>query len=285
MARRRGIDVRLLIVMAGVLTAAAGCSAKAADTSLEQARASAAAGQFQAAVELTSKALAADPKNVEALSLRARLYRELREPAKAVADLDQLLTLQPTAAGYYDMRGRERFKLGRVREAVADFDKFLELRPGEKPGHWRRGIALYYTGQFKEGVEQFELHQTVNPNDVENAAWHYLCNVKVVGPEKAREALLKVGPDRRVSLMTVYRLYAGQAKPDDVLRDAEAGNPNAARRREQLFYAHLYIGLYHEAAGDVKAALEHVTKAVEFADPNYMGDVARVHVQLRKAKP
>src|SRR5262249_38331266 len=158
--------------------------------------------------------------------------------------------VQPAAAGYYDMRGSERFKLGRVREAVADFDKFLELRPGEKPGHWRRGIALYYTGQFKEGVEQFELHQTVNPNDVENAAWHYLCNGRGAGPDKAREALLKVGPDRRVPLMTVYRMYASQAKADDVLRDAESGNPPAARRREQLFYAHLYVGLYHEAAGD-----------------------------------
>ena len=27
---------------------------------------------------------------------------------------------------------------------------------------------------------QFELHQRVNPQDVENAVWHYLCKVKLV---------------------------------------------------------------------------------------------------------
>src|SRR5262249_3915730 len=160
--------------------------------------------------------------------------------------------------------------------------------PGEKPGHWRRGIALYYTGQFKEGVEQFEIHQTVNPNDVENAAWHYLCNVKVVGPEKARAALLKVGPDPAVPVGTRYTRYAARATPEAVRRDGEAGTPPPARRREHLFYAHLYIGLYFEAAGDAKRALDHVAKAVDFADPKetglgYMGDVARVHLKLRRA--
>jgi lipoprotein NlpI len=49
-----------------------------------------------------------------------------------------------------------------------------------------------------------------------------------------------------------------------------------------LFYAHLYIGLYYEAAGDAKAAREHLERAVSYRANHYMGDVARVHLGLMK---
>ena len=75
-------------------------------------------------------------------------------------------------------------KSGKFKEAIADFDKFLELRPKLAPDHWRRGIALYYAGKFDEGRKQFDLHRTVNPEDVENSAWHYLCNARANTPKR-----------------------------------------------------------------------------------------------------
>ena len=77
--------------------------------------------------------------------------------------------------------------------------------------------------------------------------------------------------------------------PEDVLRDAEAGEAPAARRRDQRFYANLYLSLYYESAGDTKRSLEHMTKAADaYANTDgpglpYMAEVARVHVQLRGA--
>jgi hypothetical protein len=38
----------------------------------------------------------------------------------------------------------------------------------------------------------FYAGRTVNPNDVENAAWHFLCVARAESPEKARAALLPV---------------------------------------------------------------------------------------------
>jgi lipoprotein NlpI len=47
-------------------------------------------------------------------------------------------------------------------------------------------------------------------------------------------------------------------------------------------FAHLYLGLYYEAAGDKKKTLEHMKNAVEdYPIRGYMGDVARVHLELR----
>jgi lipoprotein NlpI len=83
-------------------------------------------------------------------------------------------------------------------------------------------------------------------------------------------------------MMQIYALYKGKATADDVLAAARAGNPTPAELSERLFYAHLYIGLYNEAAGDAKGAREHIALANRYTIDHYMGDVARVHLQLMR---
>ena len=56
-----------------------------------------------------------------------------------------------------------------------------------------------------------------------------------------------------------------------------------ARRPRARFYAHLYVGLYHEALSNASAAREHLAAAAadEYARAGgYMHTVARVHVDL-----
>ena len=176
-----------------------------------------------------------------------------------------------------DRRGDEHLRAGRFAAAIADFDVFLAARPEAEPHHWRRGIAYYYAGRFDEGMRQFDVHRTVNPADVENAVWHFLCKARRDGSAKARRALLPVGKDGRVPMMTVYELFAGRAEPGDVLRAAES----ATREREDryaLFYAHLYLGLFHEVEGDVDKARHHIGLAAgKHVIGHYMGDIAKVH--------
>jgi lipoprotein NlpI len=76
----------------------------------------------------------------------------------------------------------------------------------------------------------------------------------------------------------VYRLFAGQAQPDEVLAAAIAGSPSPAQKNERLFYAHLYLGLYYEAAGDAGRAREHIERAARSHKiGHYMWNVADVH--------
>jgi lipoprotein NlpI len=84
----------------------------------------------------------------------------------------------------------------------------------------------------------------------------------------------------------VYELYAGRAKPEDVLVAARAGEPREEDLKRRLFYAHLYIGLYYEAEGDKKKALEHMKRAAEdYRIGHYMGDVARVGRDVLSESP
>lgn len=169
------------------------------------------------------------------------------------------------------------FERGRIAESVAGFDQVAALAPHLAPHLWQRGIALYYAERYRDCQAQFESHRLVNPNDVENAAWHFLCVARAGSPEKARAALLPVGPDPRVPMRQIYEMFRGALTPASVL--SAAGTEDRAR-----FYAHLYVGLYFEAAGDGRRALEHIAMAADnrFAPAGYMHMVARVHLNLRR---
>ena len=165
-------------------------------------------------------------------------------------------------------------------ESARVFDQLAKAVPAAEPDLWQRGLALYYADRFADGRAQFELHRTVNPNDVENPAWHFLCVAKLDGIEAARAKLLPVGADSRVPMQEILALFAGDGDEAAVIRAAEKGEGEA--RKNQLCYAHLYLGLFHEAAGDNQKARAHITQAAgPFKMDHYMGKVAVMHAKLR----
>ena len=181
--------------------------------------------------------------------------------------------------GLFD-RAIADFLSGRISESVAEFDTVARLAPGLAPQLWQRGIALYYAGRYKDCRAQFESHRTVNPDDVENAVWHFLCVARAESPAKARAALLPVGPDSRVPMRQIYQMFRGSMKPEDVL----AATPSEPTSE---FYAHLYLGLYFDALANKDRALEHI--AVAAADRyalagGYMHSVARIHLGMLERK-
>jgi lipoprotein NlpI len=242
-------------------------------------------GNRAEAIAIVTQVLLAEPKNRNALALRGRYYYETRQDTKALADFDAVIALDPRAPVLYDHRGWCRFRVGRFDDAIADFDKAIELIPSRAPHHWQRGIVCYYAKRYADGKKQFELHQTVNPQDVENAVWHFLCTARLSGLAAARASLIPISGDSRVPMAQVQALFAGKASPQDVLKAAEVGEPKSSKQKNQLFYAHLYLGLYYEATGDDLKCREHIQKAVtEYPSDSPMGDVARVHAQVLKQR-
>jgi len=203
------------------------------------------------------------------------------EPLLAAEDLDgpSHRRVRDLAARALHLRGEKHFRRARIAESIADFDRQLQLQPERAAEHWQRGIAYYYAGEYEKGARQFELHQTVNPQDVENAAWHFLCVVRAPNGsvEAARKKLIPVTRDSRAPMAQIQQLFAGTLKPDEVLRAGREAGGTAQ------FYADLYVGLYYEALSDDDDSLRLVTLAAEnaAAKNSYMGDVTRVHVTLR----
>ena len=279
MLSRRAFRLAVAVLVVGALPVLARRNAD--EDYLQQAQRALLKNEAERTIRLADKAIAANPKDARGYLIRGAAHEALRQHAEAVADFDKCLERDPRCAEAYDHRGSEQFKRGLIKESLADFDKFLKLEPKAAPGNWKRGISLYYLGRYDDGRKQFEGYEKVDTNDVENAVWHFLCNARRVGIDKAREAMLKVGRDNRVPMMEVYDLYRGKAKPADILAAAEGGKVLADERKQRLFYAHLYLGLYHDATGDKPKALEHMALAEgKYRVVHYMGDVAHVHADL-----
>ena len=177
-------------------------------------------------------------------------------------------------------RAVDEFEQGRFAQSASTFDEVAKAVPGQAPQLWQRGIALYYAGRYADCRRQFESHRTVNPDDVENAAWHFLCVAREQSPDKARTALLPVGPDFRSPMREVYQMFRGALTAEDVVK--AAGNDPSGQ-----FYAHLYVGLYSEALGRKDLALTHIKEAASerFASAGgYMHMVAVVHLKTIQTK-
>ena len=187
------------------------------------------------------------------------------------------------SATEYESRGMVRFRANQIALSVSDFQHAAELQPRLAPQLWQLGISYYYQGEFEKGRRQFESHQRVNRNDVENAAWHFLCVARIAGIEVARKQLLKIDTtrDTRVPMTEVYEFYAGRTSVEAVLAAAEKADTERAR-----MYANLYLGLYFEVAEKVELARDHLRKsAAAKLKNNYMHDVAKVHLLQRNWPP
>ncbi len=193
-----------------------------------------------------------------------------------------LSPLRPVAAADLQAEGITEFFAGHVGSALERWDRYLAEHPEAGPYHWQRGIALYYAERFADGRAQFASHVKVNPQDVENSVWHFLCVARQESVAAAQLALLPVDQDVRVPMREVLQLFAGKGREADVLAAAEAVPESSPRRRDALCFAHLYLGLYAEALGHASEAKAHLLKAAgDYAMPHYMGQVALLHCQLR----
>lgn len=176
-------------------------------------------------------------------------------------------------------RGSLLLRAGMATEALTAFDEAATLQPGQVPYLWQRGIAQYYAGEFAAGRDQFIVHRKVNPHDVENAVWHYVCVARIDGIEAAQRDYLPAPGDSRAPLQEVYDLFAGTATIKTVTDAIDAFPADSPAATSAQFYGWLYLGMYQDAHGNLDEAQKWLDKSVGLKQTHYMADVARVHQQ------
>ncbi len=151
---------------------------------------------FDDALKLVTEGLQSEPKNAELFHLRGNLHFRLGKHELAADDWSRAAEIDPEQSSVLRRAGAEYFFAGKFDASVAAFDAYAKHFPEQSPQLWERGISLYYAKRYADGRKQFEAHQTVNPHDVENAAWHFICAAKEMGVEKARKALIFIDTDQ-----------------------------------------------------------------------------------------
>ena len=220
------------------------------------------------------------PRALEGWHDRVEKALQADKAEEAVLEMDEAVKKFPDNAQLLIIRGSLKFRSGKIAESIVDFDKSIELSPQSKPFLWQRGIALYYAERYQDGLDQFAVHREVNPNDVENAFWHFLCNVRLKGLEASQKEVLLAGFDNRVPLMEVQKLIQGKLTPEDLIAVCEKSKAGVSGR----FYGYLYLGLYYDALKDKENSKRWLEKCVEQKTDGYMGDVAKIHLKLMKIR-
>jgi lipoprotein NlpI len=198
--------------------------------------------------------------------------RELAERAVQLSPNDPF-ALQPAAEILY--------RSGFPQQSLELFERAVSAQPQRAAENWQRGIALATCGEFKKGADQFRIHHEVNPDDVENSAWYFLCVAKTDGIEAARKSLLPSRGDPRQPMMSILQMYRGEITPEQVLDAASNFTGNAQQQASAAFYAKLYIGLYFDALGSEAEAQQYLSQSCQTDVSGYMADVARVYLDHR----
>ncbi len=175
-------------------------------------------------------------------------------------------------------RAVEDFRAGRIEQSLAGFDRVALLSPAEAPYLWQRGIAQYYAGKFRECRDMFVSHRTVNPDDVENAAWHFLCVARAESPEAARKQLLPVGPDARAADARGLSDVPGAHDPGAGHEGGGLGSLGAVLRAA----LHRLVSRSDRRSRAPAARRSRLPpKIASRGVGGYMHDVARVHMQRK----
>ena len=224
---------------------------------------------------------ALDAQNVRLLRADALSALQDGDRKSAIAAADSMIKIDPDTPRTTRQAADIYLRAGKAKWAARLFDRYLESEPDAKAELWQRGIALYFTKDYKTAAEQFEVHRKVNPNDVENAAWHFLCVAKNESFEKAKENILPAPGDPRKPMKELLNMLK-TGNTDDVNDCVNATKVDTAERETAAFYGDFYIGLYADAQDEQKKASRLMSRAAEDAPRNYMGDIARVYADFLK---
>lgn len=174
------------------------------------------------------------------------------------------------------------YRAGASKQSLTFFNRVVELEPDFAPSNWQRGIALCSCGEWEAGAKQFKIHHDVNPDDVENSAWYFLCVAKTKGMEAARETVIPSRGDSRQPMMSVLKMLQGSLEPAEVAQAAVDNTPEGtSARKSAQFYADLYIGLYYDCLDDAAQAQKFLKRSLTYGIDGYMADTARVYLADR----
>ncbi|QDV22140.1 hypothetical protein [Aureliella helgolandensis] len=204
-----------------------------------------------------------------------------QEYARAAKLADQAGMSTPDAYRVQQLSAEILYRAGASKDSLKFFDRALELAPDRAPYNWQRGIALGSSGKFQEGAEQFKTHHDVNPDDVENSAWYFLCVAKSQSLEAARKTVIPSRGDGRQPMMSILQMLQGKLEPEQVLSAAQEATPVGPQRKLAEFYADLYVGLYYDSLNNPEQAQTYLKRSLTYGIDGYMADTARVYLADR----
>jgi len=126
-----------------------------------------AAGRLDVAQSLCQQILRAHPRNHEALHLLGVILHQAGQPAAAIDIVSRAIAADPSVALYHSNLGEMQRLAGRPDEAVAAGLRAIALQPNFIQALNNVGIAYYDRGEFDEAIAYYRRALAVDPGFAE----------------------------------------------------------------------------------------------------------------------
>ena len=210
-----------------------------ADARIAQAQAALQEGRPSGAVGLISAVLArSDVATADrriALLLRAQAHEDLRDPKRAIADLNAALAIDERDARVYNRLGILLADAGDATGAILALSRAVEVDPAHGRAWNNLGNALRSAGRIAESLSALQRAVAVQPDNV--LAWINLGIVaRDLGDDRAAETSLRQAlalvPDHRTALLALAAMMRALGRIDDAIAHyshaARLGPPDPA---------------------------------------------------------
>jgi adenylate cyclase len=173
-------------------------------------------GDLKRGDELTSKALAADPKNDNAHQCKAAILRTQGLFDEANAENERALALDPSNVDAYEGLGFDYLALGQFEKSREYFDKAIRLSPHDPVLFWYEGgKALSYFGlkQYDQAIEWARRAIAINPNNLPFVHGGLIAALVLSGRDaEANEALQRylALPATALKTIAAWKAYVAQ---------------------------------------------------------------------------
>jgi len=183
----------------------------------------------------------------------ANLATEEGQYQQAVTLLQKVIAADATFAPAYVTLGEIYSSLGDLNHAIPALRKAVELRPESVSAHYGLGMALFQAGDLQGAAPQFEAAVARNPSSAEMAYSLASVYVRINRMDDARKQLeksLALKPDFFDSNLMLGQVFVVQKKPTAALpylAKATRLQPNNPEAHLQLAKAYEQLGQKHKA--------------------------------------
>ena len=182
-------------------------------------------GHYQEAIELLSRALAADRSQVDVQCDLARALTADDRPQEALPLLRRALRARPGAFLPHYTHALTLFKLGRYDEAETAVRRALALAPGHPAAHLTRGLILEGKGWYRAAAEDYRRVVELEPGNERARVRQGNALVQLGRIEEGLafvDGLLAAGTDDRMVQATCLLALLHSGRTGDDIRRAHA---------------------------------------------------------------
>lgn len=215
----------------------------------------AAKGDQAAAIADYDEAIKLDPKSAVAFNNRGTAYSAKGESDAAIADFSEAIKHNARFAPAYFNRANAYAEKGEADRAIADYTAAIKHNRRNVNAYIARGALYLASGEAAKAQADMKLAARLERRNAYAVLWQDIAERRA----KQKGVLAKgakgaKGLDMKAWPAPVIRLFAGEAKPDDVA--AAADDPNPAMKEAHVCEASFYSGQFALIKGERDEAVK-----------------------------